>query len=328
MNKQILTKLVTSSVFSIVVTTALALFFWSATCFSLSDPVIIPTAYWDIKMLKMGEHLFLLLSFVLCLCNAFFLNGLVRRFEIIRMRTALPALFFVMLVGVDKMLITNISTLFGIFILIICLWQLFLMHENRGKVVNAFNIMLLLGTGSFVCFELLFFIPLFLMGFFMLKTANSRVLGAVFCGLFFSLSLLLSLFYLFDGWQIFLDYFNYNLSFRYNLIIDAANFLYYLLVLFLLVMAIVRMLNSFYREKNRVRLLMEYFFLCLFVLLVLSLFRGSLGSQILSLASVFAAVFLAHFFSLNSGKFAHILFWIYVISAFACFINQIIGELW
>jgi len=304
----------------------LALFFWLAIYFSPFSSIK-PTAYWDIELLKMGEHWLLSASFVLCLCCAFLLNGLVQRFEIIRAWTALPALFFVMLTGVDKMLITNASALFGVFILIICLWLLFLMRDCRKEEVKALNIMLLLGAGSFVCFELLFFIPIFLIGFFILKTASLRVLGAVFCGLLFSLSLLLSLFYLLDGWDIFLNYLDYNLCFQYNFIIPATDFLYYLLLLFLLVIAVVRMLRFFYQEKNRVRSLMEYFLLCLIILLVLSLFRDLLGSQILSLISLFSAIFLAHFFSLNSHKPAQIIFWFYIISAFAHFFNHIIGDM-
>ena len=310
-------------VFSVVVTVACALFFWLATYYFSSEPKLESFAYWDAKIYEQNGWLPLLLSFVICLSSAFLLNRFVNRFAIIRTQTALPGLFLVLFVGADKALQTNASALFGLFILIISLWQLLLMHYRKQEIRSAFNIMLLMTAASFACFELVYLIPLFFIGFLMFQSFGGRVFISALLGVFTAVLMLTSAFFLFDGLEALQEFVLSNLWLQFQpRAFDIAEMVYYSFLFFLLLIAIIHVINSFHKEKNQVRRSFEYFFVCIFALLALYVFRAEFGSQIITLASLFGSLFLAYLFSIGGGL-ARMFLLLYILFSFAYFVNHI-----
>ena len=106
---------------------------------------------------------------------AFFLLYLNHKFGIIQGYTLLPAFFYLLFVGINPVFSDELKGSIAALCFILCYYFLFNSYQNPESQVNALNISLLLVLGSLVWTPLLFFFPLFWIGFRQFQCFNARV---------------------------------------------------------------------------------------------------------------------------------------------------------
>jgi len=114
-------------------------------------------------------------SLVIQILIAFYLLQMNNVFNIIQTRTFLPSIFYLFFTGINPIYYYDIKGSVAAFCFILCYNYLFDSYQKPESQVNALNISLLLVLGSLLWSPLLFFIPVFWIGFYNFKCFNPRV---------------------------------------------------------------------------------------------------------------------------------------------------------
>jgi hypothetical protein len=113
---------------------------------------------------------------------AFFLLQLNHTFNIIQEHTFLPALFYLLFTGSNPNLYYDLEGSVAALCLVLSYYFLFDSYQKPNSQMNALNISLLLVLGSLLWTPLLFFFPVFWIGFHRFKCLNARVFFASLTG--------------------------------------------------------------------------------------------------------------------------------------------------
>ena len=105
-------------------------------------------------------------------------------FTIIKAKTTLPFLLFLLLNSTNPDLFPVRPVSFVLFLLMFAIFELFRSYQNPDAVNRMFNMMVYLGTGSLIWPHLLLFIPVFFVGMYIFRIWNVRSLAASLLGLF------------------------------------------------------------------------------------------------------------------------------------------------
>ena len=105
-------------------------------------------------------------------------------YQIISKRTSLPAIFFMLFTASNPVLYYNLAATISAFAMVLCLVISFKNYHNPKSQTSSFNIALILTAGSVFCWQpLLFFIPLFWIGFWWFRAFNARSFFASLLGI-------------------------------------------------------------------------------------------------------------------------------------------------
>lgn len=105
-------------------------------------------------------------------------------YQIIKKRTSLPATFFILFTASNPALYNNLESCISALIMVLCIVISFKNYHNPESQISSFNIALILTIGSAFCWRpLLFFIPLFWIGFNWFKALNVRSFFASLLGI-------------------------------------------------------------------------------------------------------------------------------------------------
>ena len=105
-------------------------------------------------------------------------------YQIIRKKTFLPAILFLIFTASNPVLYDNLVGTISAFAMIVCVIITFKNYHNLKSQTGSFHIALILTTGSVFCWQpLVFFIPLFWIGFQWFRTLNIRSFFASLLGI-------------------------------------------------------------------------------------------------------------------------------------------------
>jgi len=113
---------------------------------------------------------------------AFFLLQLNHIFNIIQVRTFLPAIFYLLFIGINPVFYNDLKGSVAALCTVLCFYFLFASYQNPKSQINAMNISILLVLGSLLWSPLLFFFPVFWVGFHRFQCFNGRVFFANLTG--------------------------------------------------------------------------------------------------------------------------------------------------
>jgi hypothetical protein len=113
---------------------------------------------------------------------AFSILQLNNAFNIIQVRTFLPATFYLLFMGVNPIFYNDIKGSVAAFFIVLCYHFLFTSYQKPLSQVSALNISLLLVIGSLLWPPLLFFFPVIWQGFHHFQSFNVRVFFASLTG--------------------------------------------------------------------------------------------------------------------------------------------------
>lgn len=250
-----------------------------------------------------------ILGFVFSISISFLLVQLNRVFSFIRIRSLLLFFFYMLLIG------TNINTQsfnfsqISLLFLLITLWQLFSIYEQRQPVFKTFNIGFFIALGSFFCIELLLFIPILLFGINRLKGLTLRTFLATCIGLATPFGLILGLIYLVtDNISFYIQSFVNQFDFGINLPTDYTSIVYFLVLFLIGAISILNLLNDPFSHKIKISRMLGVVSFGFIFFVLLFIFKSNNASIIFSFGAVFSTILYAHYFSLNSNLFIKILF--------------------
>jgi hypothetical protein len=128
------------------------------------------------------NDLFLWGSLAIQLLIAFFLLHLNHTFNIIQIRTFLPSLFYLLLIGSNPIYYNEFKGSIATLCYVLCYYFVFSSYQNPKSQANALNISLLLVVGSLFWAPLLFVFPVIWLGFYRFQCLNARVFFANLTG--------------------------------------------------------------------------------------------------------------------------------------------------
>jgi len=250
-----------------------------------------------------------IIGFLFTLLISFLLVQLNTSFSFIRVRSLLLFFFFIVLIGSNISLHSFDFSQFGSIFLLLALWQLFSIYQQKQPVLETFNIGLFLALGSLFSIELLLFIPIFLIGTQRLNALTARTFLSTIIGIACPYILILGITYLVSNnirpyIELYLSQFNFsiNLHFDYISII-------YLLTLFLTgALSIFNLVNDPFSNKIKVSRMLGFISFGFIYCILLFVFKSNNISVIFTLGTIFSAILYAHYYSLHSSIFVRILF--------------------
>ena len=128
------------------------------------------------------ENLSLWGSLLIQIGIAFFLLQLNHTFNIIQKNTFLPALFYLLFIGSNPVFYYDLKGSIAALCFVFCFYFLFTSYQKPRSQINALNISLLLVLGSLLWTQLVFFFPVFWIGFHRFQCFNARVFFANLTG--------------------------------------------------------------------------------------------------------------------------------------------------
>jgi len=144
--------------------------FWAG---NFIDPYIYPHASGEadnvlfapiFRLTNKSPLLSVVLSAVLTLALAFLIDLLISRYQFIRIRTRLPAILFVVLLGGFTGVHSLHPVYFASVFLLLALFRLFVIFDQPKAYSGIFDVGILLGTGALFYLHLVFLLPAFLIG--------------------------------------------------------------------------------------------------------------------------------------------------------------------
>lgn len=274
--------------------------FWTTQNTSLSDSLnqIIPAH-------SVLSHL---AGFIFAVLIGLMLVQFNETFSFIRIRSLLPFFFFIILMGSNiNMHEFNFAQLSAVFLLL-ALWQLFSIYQEKQPLLKTFNIGLFLAIGSFFTIELLFFIPIFIIGIQRLNGLTFRTFLASTIGFISPFILFLGIKFLLTGKFIFEEVLSNKLEFGINIHYNFISVLYLCTLTGCSIIAIINLVNHSFSDKIKVSRMLGFVSMSYIVSVVLFIFMTNKSSVMFTLGTVFSTILYAHYYSLHSRLFVRILF--------------------
>jgi hypothetical protein len=250
---------------------------------------------------------------------ALFLLSLNNIFSIIRRRTLLPALFYLVLVGWNP--IFNYDWNSGIVTLLIMVNYLFLFYayQKPNSQLNALNISLILVLGSFFRPQLLLFFPIFWIGFYWFQSFNLRVFLASLTGIVAVYLIIFAWSIYQDDWQMFLAAIPKpeEIFFAGEPHLPNYEWIGFGIILFVLIFAGLNLFVLSISEKVRTVSFLKYMYVSSFIFLFLAFVQSEYRSCWESIAYIPISLILAHYFTLANKLYIKILMLLFIFSLLA-----------
>lgn len=154
--------------------------------YSVGYPVygkVMATPLWNFICQYLPNKLFTyVVGIVLMVGGGFLLHRANYVLMLIREKTFLPLLFYILFVSTNPYFFPFKSASLGVFCLIFAIYQLFTSYHDDRSMDKAFNAALLIGIGSLLWVHLLWYLPLFWYGMYLFRSISVRTLVASLLG--------------------------------------------------------------------------------------------------------------------------------------------------
>lgn len=266
------------------------------------------------------------IGMLLMLGGAFLLHRANYILVLIREKTLLPFLFYVLFISTNPDFLPLKSTSVGVFCLILAIYQLFTSYHEPQAKSNAYNAALLIGIGSLLWIHILWFIPLFWVGMYNFRTLNLRTFLASLLGVG-------TVYWFLLGWCIwFADFTPFTIPFatlfRLSLLMPAGiglvDWIGILLMASLTTISAINIITHEYEDTLRTRQFLSFLILMAICTFAMYFLYEQASEEFLETACIPASILIAHFFTVMRGR---IIFWTFY-SSIVIFIVLLILRLW
>ena len=315
MRKTFIEKLITPNIFTIFL-----LFFcyagvWAFTFFTGGKVVdeiehFSPAAQFLQSFFGQDELIPSLLSFFICILNIFLLIALNNRFTLIRTRTILPVIVFLMLICGSQYPQTLFLNHFALTLFIVSLFFFFNTYRDPKAVEQAYMGSFLIACTSIIVPHYMLMIIACWITFFDYKAFSARTFLASVFGLLTPLILYFSCLFLVNGTVDFQQYLTYFLP--YETIFNKGNLplgtVYQVIMFLFFVPCAITVYLHFNKDVIHTRKNLNFCFFILLFSIVLRAFYVNSYISLMPLTMLGYAVFLSHTFTLIQTKFWQIVF--------------------
>jgi len=267
------------------------------------------------------------LILIITFLNAFLLVQLNTKFSLIRTRTFLPVLIYLVLIATWSLAGITVVNHFTLTLIIIALFIFMNMYRDKQGVEQAFAGSLILATGSLFSCELILLLPAFWIGFIMFQSMSLRTFLASLFGAITPWILYISVrFYLQPDVDILTELLsNFKTTFRFttpsiNLIIYASS------LVILIFVGLVGFFNNLHSDSIQTRQSLKLFVILFFISIIITIVLSTNLTVLLPLIAMCYAMIISHPLSLKKNNFNSIIFIIFVvINIFYVLINYFIS---
>ena len=252
-----------------------------------------------------------LIGFILTIGGAFLLHRANYALGLIREKTLLPFLFYLLYVSTNLGFFSLKSNSLAVFCLILAIYELFTSYHNPESKSKAFNIAFVLGIGSLLWIQILWYLPLFWWGMYQLRSISGKTILASFIGV-------ISVYWFLLGWSVwqqnitpFVEPFGELLDIKFSLVKNAGWIEWTGIGYAALLTAIAsfNILTHEYDDNLRTRQFLSF----LIALSVWSAFLFFLydhtSEEFMGMACVPSAILVSHYFTVNKGKVVNWIFY-------------------
>lgn len=253
-------------------------------------------------------------GFLLMIGGAFMIHRTNYILMLIREKTLLPVLFYILLISTNHDFLPLKSTSFGVFFLILAIYYLFISYHNTECQRNLFNAGLILAVGSLLWSYILWFFPLLWYGMNKFRSISPRTFLASLLGIIIISWLLFN----YSLWQH--DYSSfaaYDSIFKIRpLSIFGNNFADWLGIGWLIGLTLLSSANIItheYEDNLRTREFLSYLTVLAISSFILYFLYEQSSEEFLQIACFPSSILIAHFFTVVRNKYTYWLFHISVI---------------
>lgn len=252
-------------------------------------------------------------SFVFVLLNAFLISQFNTRHSIIRTRTFMPVLVFIILMSVWEGLHNNLLPHAMLTLLIVSMFVFFNVYRSKHDAEMVFVSTLIMGIASFIVPALLYVLPVLWVGLFQFKSLSLRTwLGSVFGYL--------------APWVIYLSikiYYSPSMEWTHELVAKFLfsmpqllfhEYIYLAINALWLLLLLPALMEKYQGDSIQGRAHLRFLALLLLVSIILSMFVVQAFFFFLVIALLCFTLLFSHPLSLTFRNFVSIIFYLFVIS--------------
>lgn len=257
-----------------------------------------------------GKALTYLIGGGLMLGGAFLLHRANYALVLIREKTFLPFFLYALLISTNPDFLPLKSTSFGVFCLVLAIYELFTSYHDPQSTSHAYNTTLILGVGSLLWVHILWFVPFFWWGMYNFRALNIRTFTASLLGL-------TTVYWFVLGWCVWQqDYTPFTIPFAALfqvrlLAFEGAGWIDWVEIVYVGLLAIAASLNIItheYEDNLRTRQFLAFLIaLTLWTFGLFFLYEQS-SEEFLEMVCMPVSILLAHFFTVVRGKY---MFWLF-----------------
>lgn len=251
-----------------------------------------------------GKEFTYIIGMALMFGGAFLLHRANYVLVLIREKTMLPFLFYVLFISTNPDFFPLKSTSVGVFCLILAIYQLFTTYHDPEAREKAYSAALLIGIGSLLWVHLLWFLPLFWLGMYNFRSLTSRTFIASLLGV-------ATVYWFLLGWCVWQrDFTLFNVPFSTLfkvrlLATDGIVLLDWISIMAIALLTVVASLNIVMHDtEDSLRSRQFLSFLIAMSVWAFSLYflYDQVSEEFLETACVPASILIAHFFTVTRGR--------------------------
>ncbi|MDL2255807.1 hypothetical protein LJC38_04400 [Parabacteroides sp. OttesenSCG-928-K15] len=256
-----------------------------------------------------GKLFTYLIGFLLMVGGAFLVQRASYALVLIRDRSFLPFLFFILLLSTNADFFPLKATSFGVFCLILAVYLLFTSYHDPFSAAKSFGAAFLIGLGSLLWVYILWFIPLFWVGMYMFRSLNPRTFVASLLGL-------LSVYWILLGWAVWESDYSYfvvplqslfDFHFSFWSFSEWIEWVPLFIVAILVILASVNILTHEQGDSLRTREFLSFFMLLVLWSVVPFFLYEQASVEFLHIIAIPSSTLIAHFFSVQRNRYT---FWL------------------
>jgi hypothetical protein len=278
-----------------------------------------------LSFLSLSTLLSNLISLGLTLLNAFLLAQINNRFTIIRSRTFLPVLIFLVLMG--SMSETHLAngSLLALTIFILSLFYFFRMARDRNASEQAFMGSFLISLSSIVINPLIFIIPVCWIGFMMFQSFSLRTFLSSIFGTISPWIIYISGEAMFMGKIDISNIFKLNPAIGFNpATIPLPELIYFGTLLLIFIICTIGMFSLSNSDAIHTRNKLNFMLLLTITLIILAMIFQSQHSSFLPLIALIFSLLVSHPLTIKQNNFYSIIFLIFCAINLAYIISKFI----
>lgn len=298
--------------------------------YSIGYPVygeVTATPLWNaICQLLPGKAFTYTIGFLLMIGGAFLLHRANYALMLIREKTMLPFLFYILFISTNPDFFPLKSTSLGVFCLILAIYQLFTSYHEPEAKSNAYNATLLIGIGSLLWIHILWFLPLFWFGMYNFRTLNLRTFMASLLGVG-------TVYWFLLGWCVWQRDFSlfsipfatlFKIRFLMTDGIGLPDWIGIGCIVLLTITSALNIITHEYEDTLRTRQFLSFLIAMWGWAFGLFFLYEQVSDEFLETACVPATILIAHFFTVMHGK---LVFWLFY-STLVLFIALLFIRIW
>lgn len=266
------------------------------------------------------------IGMLLMVGGAFLLHRANYILVLIREKTLLPFLFYVLFISTNPDFLPLKSTSVGVFCLILAIYQLFITYHDPEAKSKAYNAALLIGIGSLLWVHILWFLPLFWIGMYNFRSLSLRTFLASVLGVG-------TVYWFLFGWCVWFGDFTpftipFSTLFKIRLLaateVGLLNWAGIGVMALLTAVSAINILTHEYEDVLRTRQYLSFLITMTVWAFALYFLYEQSSEEFLETACVPASILIAHFFTVMRGR---IVFWTFY-SSIGVFIVLLFLRIW